>query len=73
MPSSFAFTSTARSGVRVMGVGRVIVKLAQEAARLAPAARAAYLPSRAREVIEFLNRVGVNNTEQWLPNEIRPA
>lgn len=41
--------------------------------RLAPAARAAYLPSRAREVIEFLNRVGVNNAEQWLPNEIRPA
>ncbi len=50
----------------VKGVGRVVVKVAQEAAHLAPAARAAHLLSGAREVIEFLNRIGVKNAEKWL-------
>jgi hypothetical protein len=50
----------------VKGVGRILVKVAQEAAHLAPAARAAHLLAGAREVVEFLNRIGVKNAEKWL-------
>jgi len=50
----------------VKGVGRIIVKVAQEAAHLAGAAKAAHLLAGAKEVIEFLNRIGVKNAEKWL-------
>jgi hypothetical protein len=50
----------------VKGVGRIIVKFAQEAAHLAQAAKMAHMAAGAREVIEFLNRIGVKNAEKWL-------
>lgn len=50
----------------VKGVGRIIVKVAQEAAQLAPAAKMAHMAAGAKEVVEFLNRIGVKNAEKWL-------
>jgi hypothetical protein len=50
----------------VKGVGRIIVKVAEEAAHLAEAARMAHMVAGAKEVIEFLNRIGVKNAEKWL-------
>lgn len=50
----------------VKGVGRITLKVAKEAAILAGAARVAHLRAGAKEVIEFLNRIGVKNAEKWL-------
>ncbi|RZT10024.1 hypothetical protein SAMN05216319_1527 [Duganella sp. CF402] len=50
----------------VKGTGRIVVKVAKEAAVLAGAARMAHLRAGAMEVIEFLNRIGVKNAEKWL-------
>lgn len=50
----------------VKGVGRIVVKFAQEAAHLAAAAKMAHMVEGAKEVIEFLNRIGVKNAEKWL-------
>jgi hypothetical protein len=50
----------------VKGVGRIVVKFAEEAAHLAEAARMAHMLAGAKEVIEFLNRIGVKNAEKWL-------
>ncbi|CAN7410302.1 hypothetical protein LJR289_002529 [Pseudoduganella sp. LjRoot289] len=50
----------------IKGVGRIIVKVAQEAAHMAGAARVAHMAAGAREVVEFLNRIGVKNAEKWL-------
>ncbi|EIJ46411.1 hypothetical protein GWL_34390 [Herbaspirillum sp. GW103] len=50
----------------VKGAGRIIIKVAQESAHLATAARVAHMAEGAREIIEFLNRIGVKNAEKWL-------
>ncbi|QDD63361.1 hypothetical protein EJD96_03940 [Herbaspirillum seropedicae] len=50
----------------VKGAGRIIIKVAQESAHLSEAARLAHTASGAKEVIEFLNRIGVKNAEKWL-------
>ncbi|RFP19317.1 MULTISPECIES: hypothetical protein [unclassified Duganella] len=50
----------------VKGVGRIIVKVAEEAAHMAAAARMAHMVEGAKEIIEFLNRIGVKNAEKWL-------
>ncbi len=50
----------------VKGVGRIIVKVAEEAAHMAAAARMAHIVEGAKEIIEFLNRIGVKNAEKWL-------
>jgi hypothetical protein len=49
----------------VKGVGRLILKLSKEAAHLTGAARIAHLRSGGREIIEFLNRIGMRNAEKW--------
>ncbi|MCU6499122.1 hypothetical protein LPN04_15095 [Rugamonas sp. A1-17] len=50
----------------VKGVGRIIVKVAEEAAHMAAAARMTHMVEGAKEIIEFLNRIGVKNAEKWL-------
>jgi len=50
----------------VKGVGRIIVKIAGEAAHMAAAAKMAHMVEGAKEIIEFLNRIGVKNAEKWL-------
>lgn len=50
----------------IKGVGRITIKIGKEAAGLVGAARAAHLQSGAKELIEFLNRIGVKNAEKWL-------
>ena len=50
----------------VKGVGRIVIKVAGEAAHLAGAARAAHMAQGAKDIVEFLNRVGVGNAERWL-------
>ena len=50
----------------VKGVGRITLKVAQEAAHMAAAARMAHMVEGAKEIIEFLNRIGVKNAEKWL-------
>jgi hypothetical protein len=50
----------------VKGVGRIVIKVAKEAAVLTGAAKVAHLRNGAKEVIEFLNRIGVKNAEKWL-------
>jgi len=50
----------------VKGVGRIIVKVAGEAAHMAAAARVAHMVEGAKEIIEFLNRIGVKDAEKWL-------
>jgi hypothetical protein len=50
----------------VKGVGRIVVKIAKEAELLAGAARAAHMAEGAKEIIAFLNRIGVKNAEKWL-------
>lgn len=54
------------AGGVVKGVGRILIKVVQEAAHLAPAAKLAHMAAGAREIIEFLNRIGVKNAEKWL-------
>ena len=51
----------------VKGVGRLLIKVMGEAAQLAgQAERAARLASAAKDIVAFLNRVGVGNAERWL-------
>jgi hypothetical protein len=50
----------------VKGVGRIVIKVAGEAAHLAGAARAAHLAQGARDIIAFLNRIGHGHAEKWL-------
>lgn len=50
----------------VKGVGRIIVKVAEEAAHMAAAARMAHMVDGAKEIIEFLNRIGIKDAEKWL-------
>ncbi|WP_332851763.1 hypothetical protein [Duganella sp. S19_KUP01_CR8] len=50
----------------VKGVGRIIVKVAGEAVHMAAAARVAHMVEGAKEIIEFLNRIGVKDAEKWL-------
>lgn len=50
----------------VKGVGRILIKVFKEAAHLRGMARAAKLAEGAREIIAFLNRIGVKNAERWL-------
>ena len=50
----------------VKGVGRIVIKVASEAAHLTGAARAAHMAQAAKDVIAFLNRVGAGNSERWL-------
>jgi len=50
----------------IKGVGRITIKIGKEAAGLVGAARAAHLQSGAKELVEFLNRIGVKNAEKWL-------
>nr|GEU80231.1 hypothetical protein [Tanacetum cinerariifolium] len=45
---------------------RIVIKVAKEAAVLTGAANVAHLRNGAKEVIEFLNRIGVKNAEKWL-------
>lgn len=49
----------------VKGVGRLAIKTVQEAAHLAGTARVAHLANGAKEIIEFLNRIGVKDSEKW--------
>lgn len=49
----------------VKGVGRLGIKIMQEAAHLAGPARKAHLEAGAREIIEFLNRIGFKSAEKW--------
>ena len=50
----------------VKGVGRLVIKTAQEAAHLAGAARVAHLAAGANNIIGFLNRIGMKDAEKWL-------
>lgn len=50
----------------VKGVGRITLKVAKEATLLKGAARIAHLRNGAKEVVEFLDRIGVKNAEKWL-------
>lgn len=50
----------------IKGVGRLLCKIFKSAAALTGAARAAHLAEGAREVIAFLNRIGVAHAERWL-------
>lgn len=48
------------------GVGRILCKVFSEAAKLRGAARLAHIAEGAKEIIAFLNRIGVKNAEKWL-------
>lgn len=50
----------------IKGVGRIIVKVSKQAARLSGAAKVAHMRAGALEVVEFLNRIGMKNAEKWL-------
>ncbi len=50
----------------VKGVGRILVKIFKEAELLTGAARSAKIMEGAQEIIAFLNRIGIGNSEQWL-------
>lgn len=50
----------------IKGVGRIVIKIAGEAGHLAGAARAAHMAQGAKDIVAFLNRVGVGNAERWL-------
>lgn len=50
----------------IKGVGRITVKVAKSAARLSGPAKVAHMRAGAKEVVEFLNRIGVKNAEKWL-------
>lgn len=50
----------------VKGVGRILIKVFKAAGELTGAARAAHLTEGAREIIAFLNRIGMGNAERWL-------
>lgn len=53
-------------GGLVKGAGRIVIKVAGEAAHLAGAARAAHMAQGAKDIVAFLNRVGAGNAERWL-------
>lgn len=50
----------------VKGVGRLVIKIAGEAAHLSGPLRAAKMAEGARDIIAFLNRIGHGNAEKWL-------
>lgn len=50
----------------IKGVGRIAVKVAEEAAHLTGIARAARMEQAAKDIVAFLNRVGRGNAEKWL-------
>lgn len=51
----------------IKGVGRLVIKSAAEAAQLSgQAGRSAHLAASAKDIIAFLNKVGVGNAEKWL-------
>lgn len=50
----------------VKGVGRLVLKAMGEVAQLAGAARAAKMAESAKDIVAFLNRVGIGNAEKWL-------
>jgi hypothetical protein len=62
----FLFALIPVLGGVVKGVGRIVVKAAQEAAVLAGPAKMAHLHNAAKEVTAFLNRIGMKNAEKWL-------
>lgn len=49
----------------IKGVGRLVVKSAKDADHLIGAAREAHLRKTARDIIEFLNRIGSKDAEKW--------
>ncbi|MDR2092784.1 MAG: hypothetical protein LBP58_05655 [Azoarcus sp.] len=49
----------------IKGVGRLTIKAIKTAVNLTGAARAAHLYKAAKEIIEFLNRIGWKNAEAW--------
>lgn len=48
------------------GVGRLLIKAMGDVAHLVGAARAAKMADAARDIIAFLNRVGLGKAEKWL-------
>lgn len=54
------------AGGVVKGIGRLTIKAVGEVAHLAGAARAAKLTESARDIVAFLNRVGMGNAEKFL-------
>lgn len=50
----------------VKGAGRLTLGAAREAAALAGAARAARMAEVGRDIVAFLNRIGVGHAERWL-------
>ena len=50
----------------VKGVGRIVLKVAKEAAVLSGAAKITHLRAGAREVVELLDRIGVKHAEKWI-------
>lgn len=50
----------------IKGVGRILCKVFKHASKLTGAARAAHLAEGAREIVAFLNRIGMKNAEKWL-------
>lgn len=50
----------------IKGTGRLTIKAAAEATHLAGAARVAHMQQAVRDIVAFLNRVGVGHAEKWL-------
>src|SRR5450830_461366 len=50
----------------VKGVGRITIKFVEEAAQLAPAAAKLHMAAGAKEVVDFLNRMGMKSAEKWI-------
>ncbi|BEV14572.1 hypothetical protein HBDW_13600 [Herbaspirillum sp. DW155] len=53
-------------GGAIKGVGRLLIKAAEEAAHLAGAARLAHMGQAAKDIVAFLNRIGFKHAEKWL-------
>jgi hypothetical protein len=54
------------AGGVVKGVGRLTIKAVGDVAHLAGAARAAKLAESARDIVAFLNKIGMGNAERFL-------
>ncbi|MCR5883311.1 hypothetical protein LRS03_10780 [Rhizobacter sp. J219] len=54
------------AGGVVKGVGRLTIKAVGDVAHLAGAARAAKLAESARDIVAFLNKIGIGNAERFL-------
>jgi hypothetical protein len=49
----------------IKGVGRIVMKASEEAVHMVPAAKMTHMLDAAKEIIEFLNRIGYKNAEKW--------